>query len=257
MIEVVLEYKLFNFIPLTFKREIPQEWSQLTSKQMEFAAKVFYAKITDAKLVQVLLRIPGFVAKKLHPFHIFSLVEHLDFLYEFKARDSFAIPEMGDGVAPQPRLKGVTFGHFIYIDSYFQQYSEHYVPLIMDKFLAALYLPKGQKFDENDIDRRAKIMAKESYYKKQAVLINYRLFREWLHIRYHLVFPKKEESKTQGKEPKKKLSNPKAALGSWVKIFDALVGDDIANSHKYENMPLHQALRYIQDNIKKNAKRKV
>lgn len=251
--EVVLEYKMLNLIPLTFKRDIPQQWSDLSPKQMEFAAKVFYAKITDQKLVEVLLNIPAFVAKKLHPFHIYSLVEHLDFLYEFKARASFAIPRLGDGVAPPDRLKSITFGHFIFIDSFYEQYTEHFIPALMDKFLAALYIPPGKAFDEMDIDRRAKIMAKESYYKKQAVMINYRLFREWLHGRYHLVFPKLKD--VEKKKPKTALSKPKAKFSSWIKIFDALVGDDIANTHKYEKMPMHQALRYIQENIKKNARK--
>jgi len=252
MTEAVIQYKPLGLFPLRWKRYIPQKWEQLTPRQMHAVAKVIYGRLTDASLVKELLNIPMFVARKLPPFYVFSLVEHLDFLYEYKARNSFAIDKIGDGVCPEPRLEGMSFAQFIFVDSYFSELTETNNVQTLNKFIAALYIPQGQPFSEKTIKKRAGAMARENYYRKQAIVLNYRLVREWLHDSYPLVFQKITDDKEN--KPERKKTNTKKH--SWVRVFEAIVGDDIANEEKYAEKPVHRILRFMQNKIKENARRK-
>lgn len=248
-----IEYNIIGTIPLVWKRELPECWDDLTPRQLLAISEMFCYNYKDYQFISKLCRIPPFIAKRIHPFITFQLLEELSFMHEFAPRNAIIIKQMGDGAAPNPRLEGFDFGQFIFTDTYFQDFSENNNDEHLHKFLAALYKPEGKKFNEKTIKQRVKHFQNVSRHKKQAVIINYGLIREWLQDVYPLVFPRPVQ-----KEEERKNKLPKArTTGAWLKVFEAMVGDDIVNAEKYARLPVHTAFRFISKKIKeqRNGKR--
>ena len=145
----------------------------------------------------------------------------------------------------------MTFGQFVFVDSYFNNFSETGSPEDLNKFLASLYTPYNGKFKQGNIDNHVRF-GKLSNEIKEAVLINYMLVKQWLFVKYPLLFI----AAVIDEEPSKhKTKNNYDSMG-WVKILENLIGDDIPNHRKYTNLPLHNVLRFLTRKIKESAKHK-
>ena len=149
-------------------------------------------------------------------------------------------------------LKGVTFGQFIFADSFFRNYSETKNPEEMNRFLATLYLPQGKVFKEKYIEQNSSLMRKADRATRDAIHLNYILIFEWLMDLYPLVFPRDPGVNNPDPGNKIKQRDPRA----WIKIFESLVGDDIIHQNEYANLPVHHVFRYFTKNIKNTMKRK-
>jgi len=243
MIPVVIEYKPIPF--LGFKRRIettlPAHWSELTPEQLILIPSVFNDTISETHILQVFLNIRWSIARRLDSYYRYCLIRNLKYLNELDRCDRFIIPNIGRYKAPEPRLKGVTFGAFIFGDTYFQNYMEG-KKADLDKFIACYYL--DGTFKDNEIDVRAARLSRESIELREAIILNYKLIREWLAESYPYVFQKPDSK------------DKKTSKGSWVKVFDMVVGDDIVNQERYAEQPLSIILRYLNQKAKEHLKGK-
>lgn len=246
--DVKVEYKLFGLIPFRWKRTIPEQWNEVTPEQLVTLAKLYLNEIDDGQMIASFYRIPKWIALRMPPFYQFLLTHELDFIADFKPCNRFMIKKFAGLNAPRPRLEGMTFGQFIFVDTYFEEYATDANPVSLHKFIASLYTQPKKPFSDKQIIRQSGLIARQDATEMQAIVINYRLIREWLMEAYPVIFSKGKE-KEGTKEPVKRNKQ------GWLDVLDSLVDDDIVNFDKYAKMPLHNVLRYMSKKIKKNAKR--
>jgi len=219
-------------------------------------AKNHSVEANEMALLSLMLGVKKNIAEKLNAFQLYSIAKELDFLNDFKPQYSFAIRTVKGLDAPRPRLEGMSFGQFMYVDTYFEISVLADDPAQLNKFIGCLYLPDGKQFDEKLIQERANYVC--LFFRpeeKTAISLNYRLVKEWLCKQYPLLFQAKEpETNDLNQNP---VAEPiEASRGSdWVKVYESLVGDDIVNQDKYAELPLHYVFRYLTTKIKENAKR--
>jgi hypothetical protein len=240
MITIVFQYRPVPFIPFLRKRDIafPSSWNELTPQQLENINLVLQPGHDERKIMRLFLGIGSLFARRLDSFQRFCILRQLRFLNSIDICDRFIIPRIGKLRAPEARLKNVTFGAFIFGDTYFQNYLEGKKE-DLDRFIACYYT-RGE-FSENNIERNALMVSGESIEKREAIALNYRLIREWLARSYEYVFQKADEKK---KEKSK----------GWIGVFDAVVGDDIVHQDDYARQPLSQILRYLDHKTKEYYK---
>lgn len=188
-------------------------------------------------------------------------MELLDFTEKTAPLNSFVIPAITvrgkKYLAPASLLRGMTFGQFIFVDTFFRNYGHSKSEDEMAGMLAALFLPENEPFSEENIPARRALMQHVDAATCEAVRFNYVLVFEWLMKVYPLVFPDIENAdekaeKAAAKEKEKKQHDS----AGWIKIFESIVGDDIVNQEKYAALPLHTVLRYLTRKLKENMKRK-
>ena len=235
----------------------PEGCHEVSPSHLIAIATTYKGKISDVNFLQVMTGIKKRILRKLTPYHHYKLIELMDFINDLKPFNSFIIKTLNiqerSFFAPKPNLKNMTFGQFIFIDSFFENYQTSGDKSDMDSFLAALYLPPGEKFRESLLENNSPFMAKVDTLTREAIWINYMLIKEWLTQSYPLLFYKQEEEKEQYEvNPKKKQHDSMA----WVKIIESIVGDDIINHDRYAQVPLHNMLRFMTSKLKENMKRK-
>lgn len=248
MKDLVVEYKWLGLIPFRWKRTIPEQWDEVTPQQLITLAKLYMEEINDMQTVALFYEIPKILVRWMPEYYIFTLINELDFITDFKPCNRFMIKKLAGLNAPRPRLDGMSFGQFIFADTYFEEYADSVNPESLHKFIASLYTPPKKAFSDKQIPDLAKKVALQDESEIQAIVINYRLIREWLMEAYPVIFSKGKE-KEGTKEPVKRNKQ------GWLDVLDSLVDDDIVNFDKYAQMPLHNVLRYMSKKIKENAKR--
>jgi hypothetical protein len=184
------------------------------------------------------------ILRKVDKFCQFLIIEKIEAVAKSPFTGIFYIKTIECGkeklYAPGDRMHGMTFGQFIFVDAYFNDND----PGSADKFISHLYLPKGEKFNEENCLARAKnlIIDEET---KEAIMYNYGMFYGYLEIAYPLLFSSGNSDGSGKYDPR-----------GWLKVYERVVGDDIVNSETYANMPLHTMFRFLTDNIKKAVKGK-
>lgn len=245
---LTIEYKKWG-MKRVINTSIPSKCEEMDPKQFIAFAKLTFLMeenpVIKPEILAQMIKIPVGVAKNIEPLEQESITSQMDFLWDMRPVSSFLLEKMAGYYPPLPHLEGVTFGQFMYFDSYFSQYAKEKDESNLHKFIAAVYLPKGKPFNHTDIATRAKHFEKVHMAHKQAVVLNYHLIREWLSVKYPLVFPKK-------KQPDNTKSKKQPG---WIDVFDAIVGDDIKDSEKYAEKPLHNVLRFINKKIKEGMKK--
>lgn len=245
MIPVVIEYRPVGFLPWKRKMRarIPGRWSEVTGDQLIAISRIQSGSIKNSEALSMLLGIRRRIARLLDEYHAFSILRNLDLTQSPSAWHSFIIPRIVGLNAPEPRLKGVTFGQFIYGDTYYQNYVERGMEDDLNRFIACFYT--SGRFDDNEIDMQTARIARVNIDIRKAIALNYLLIRAWLEKTYTYVFAKP----TPGKG-RKRTSRGRG----WVDVFDAVVGDDIANEEKYAEKPLSIVLRFLNRRIKEYYK---
>lgn len=246
MKDIKITYKWLGLVNFSFSRTAPESWNEVSPKQLISIAKSYLGEEQDNTFVANMLNIPKYITRRLNPFYVFKIIQTFEFISDFKPRDSFVFKRLSCGQAPRHRLSDLSFGRFVFIDTYFYDYAMDESEHSLNKFIACLYWPAKTPFSESLIPKRAAKIAKMDKTFKQAIAINYRLVKDWLETAYPLIFVS-GNGKTNS--PERKMDSP------LLKVFDAIVGDDIINSDKYAQMPLHEVFRYITKKIKENAKR--
>lgn len=270
MVEVKVYYRPWWFLRYkkAIKGSFPEKFEELTAKQLIGVAKVLKGMIPEISFLHTMTGIRKRILRRLDAFERFKLLQLFDAFNEPRPFHEFIIKNLlkGDKVllAPKPKLKGMTFGQFIFADTYFGSYQESNSADDLHRFVTSMYLPEGLKFDEKLIDENCHLLKDVDPVTLEAIAINYLLIREWLGLAYPLIFVKEdEESRKQheavgSNEESKKREKKKKAFDptGWIKVFDGLVGDDIVNQDKYADMPLHNVFRYMTNRIKENMKRR-
>jgi hypothetical protein len=249
---IALKYKLFG-INFNVSASLPERWSELTAEQFIAIAKNHLAEISDIVFLATMLGVKKNIAEKLSNFQHYCIAQELEFIQDFKPLYSFSILTLRGLNAPRPRLEGMSFGQFMYVDTYFEVAVLADDTAQLDKFIGCLYLPAGKQFDEKLIQERADYVG--LFFRpeeKTAISLNYRLVKEWLCSQYPLLF---QASEPETSDLKQNSVAERSRSSDWVKIYESLVGDDIVNQDKYAELPLHYVFRYLTTKIKENARR--
>ncbi|NQU84321.1 MAG: hypothetical protein HQ541_01040 [Mariniphaga sp.] len=255
---VTIEYPVSKYIKYNrfSKGSHPENWDEVTPTQLITIACLYKNSITLMQFLNKMIQIKIRILKKLDQYQLLKLTELVGFVSDFKPFKHFVINKLDcDEIlySPKPKLKGMSFGQFIFADTYFNNYRFDSKQEDLNKFIASLYLPENKAFDEDTIDQRSELIANLDIGTKEAIAINYQLIWEWLCNVYPLIFQKQEQDPdTVIKEPVKKPKNNT----NWIKILDSIVGDNIINMDKYTQLNVHTVLRHMTKLYKDSLKRK-
>lgn len=246
---VELQFRTFGIVR-KISASLPESWVELTSKQLVLIARNYISDVEETEMLSGLLGIKKSIVVMLDNYQRLRIAMELNFMEDFKPHYAFVIPKLNRLACPRPRLEGMSFGQFMFADSYYEVAITSEDPGHLNKFIACLYLPEGKLFNEHLIEDRTDYV--NLFFKpeeKTAISLNYRLVKEWICERYPLLFRK------QMTEPCD-TNKDKAQEGSnWVKVYESLVGDDIVNQDKYSSLPVHTVFRYLTAILKENGRR--
>ncbi len=246
MTDIVIEYNLLGAIPIRFHRKMPDKWEEMSPQQLITVVDVYDQLVSDRKALSRLINLPWFVAKNINPVQMHEVILSLNFIREYKACNFFIIGKIRkDLMPPGPLLKGMSWGQFMMVDSYYNDYVSTGNEQSLNKFLASLYTPG--RFEQEMILDGVKKVSRCNKKVKQAITINYRLVLEWLMGKYPVVFKRRSVASVGFQ----KKSSP-----DWVSLHDNIVGDDIVNSSKYAEKSVHEILRFITRKINQDVKRR-
>jgi hypothetical protein len=161
-----------------------------------------------------------------------------------------------DFYSPQPKLKGVTFGQFIFADTYFANYQESQNEIDLNKFIASLYLGMNERFEEPLIQERFESIGKLNLNIRQAIVLNFQLIHEWLALAYPLIFQKREEIFNETPGHPELVSGSHHDPNQWIKVFQNFVGDDILHDDVWASKPVNTIFAYMTRKYKENARKK-
>jgi hypothetical protein len=238
---IEIDYRTF-WMRGRVQSNIPERWSEVSPRQLIVIALNYLGETSEEKMLAEMCGVRKWIIKRLDTYQRFSLAQELNFLTDYKPFSHFIIRKAGVLRAPRPRLQDMTFGQFMFADTYYSTWAESQKDVDLDKFIGCLYLPEGSNFKSENIEPLALIAGKAPLVVRCAIAINYRLVKEFLTHAYPLVFQKpKPGEKRKGGD-------------GWVKVFESVVGDDIVNQDKYSELPVHVVLRWISRKIKESTK---
>lgn len=256
-------YRRFPGFSRVLVRPVPEGWAELTPAQFVLAARLYLRQVDEAEFVRRFLALPRRVSAD--AYYRYRLSCLLEFLGDCRVRlDRFILPSLGRLRAPGVRLKGITFEHFMLADTAFNRYVRDGLDASLDHFVSLLYLrpaehvvlppdaPKGLFSRPKVLDpvRRRKQLAREDRAAKYAVFLNYVFVRRWLSHSFPRLFPP-----DNGPDDRSDRRKPTAPQVNWLDIFDAFVGDDVAQMDKFRRMPATTAFRLLDKRIR-NAQTK-
>lgn len=259
MLEIEVKYRPIRWIPFTrmVKSNVPQNWSDVTQKQLIAISSLYKSSISDIDFLKELAGLNKRILYELSDFEHYKLMENFAFIGDQKPHHEFIIRKLSVShhpvlYAPSPMLKGVTFGQFIFADTYFANYQQSGEESDLNKFIASLYLGKNEKFDECLIQERFEFIGKLEINIRQAIVLNYQLIHEWLALAYPLIFQKQEQvvnDETRNPYPVSRNTSP------WIKVFQNFVGDDIIHDEVWAAKPVNTIFSYMTRKYKENARR--
>jgi len=261
MLKIEVKYRPIRWIPFTrmVKSNVPQNWSDVTPKQLISIACLYKSTISDIAFLKTILGQKKRILSKLSDFELYKLTEIFDFIGDQKPHNEFIIKKISiyrKGLilyAPGGKLKGITFGQFIFADTYFANYQQSGNEPDLNKFIASLYFCKNEKFEEHLIQERFESIGKLKINIRQAIVLNYQLIHEWLALAYPLIFQKREMI-SDASLPEKR-SESKADPSPWIKVFQNFVGDDILHDEVWAAKPVNTIFAYMTRKYKENARR--
>ena len=251
MIDIAIEYPNL-FFKRTATGKAPSAWGELTQQQFISISRTVNGIEPDFRFLSVLTGIDQNLLKKLSPFDLFKLSEAIDFIGQAgNSYSEFLIPKIPgtDFVAPKPKLAGLTFGQFIYTESYYNDWLIGKDETTLNKFLASLYLNPNEKFKSETIGNKAVKIKSVKMDICQAIAFNYGLIMIWLQKCYPLIFQDSAEARHDSSSPSKQTKQ-----SQWLKTFESLVGDDLINQDRYAELSVHAVLRYLTNKYKESSR---
>lgn len=241
MIAITIEYKPFGF----FRRRklntgLPEQWSEMTPKQIAAIPQIQKGKIDDSKLLQIFLGIKRSIAKQIGSYQKYCILRNLKYIAKPEPVGTFKIKKIVGFKAPGDHLEGITFGAFMFGDTYYQYYLDGKKG-DLNRFIACFYYNR-HGFDDKNRERNARIIGLVDLSIREAIAINYALIREWLAKAHPYVF-----QKIDVRQKHKKFSG-------WVGVFDGLVQNDFGNQDKYALFPVSTVLRHLNNLLKEQYK---
>jgi hypothetical protein len=255
MTKIELEYQPLPFLKYTRKIEgsFPSTFGELQPLLLIAIAALINGKISETAFLSQMTGIRKYRIKKLEDYHRYRLIILFEPFMNIQPYDRFIIPHINDAfgriVSPKPRLHGMTFAQFIFVESYFENYQADKNEVDLHKFIASLYLVQNRTFHEEEIIANAMSLQKVKPEILEAVVINYVLIKEWLALAYPMIFENASDDSEMPLKIKNNISN-----SGWLKILENIVGDDLVNHDRYSMLPLHNVLRWMTNKIKENIK---
>lgn len=232
-------------------RKHPEHWHELTTAQFIALLRLMNKDISEDDLLMEMLDLPVHVLRRIEPYQRYVLSKSLHFLQDTMPMNQFIIGHTNGLHAPAKGLANVSFGEFIFMDTYFldlcddEKMALHHS--IRHKFIACLYTPlvKGKRPEFTGAVNTSKAEKVNALF-KQGIVLNYGLVRTWLERAYPLVFPKEEKSAKKGI---KKQGN------GWIDVLNCLVGDDLLSEEQWLKKPCCRVLDFMNRQIKQNRKK--
>jgi hypothetical protein len=252
MIDVIVEYPFMLFKRKAIGRA-PSSWAELTEKQFIAISRIVHGSDPDYKFLSILTGINKDLLRKLSSYELLKLSEEIDFIGKAGSMYSnFIIGELPwmakKCIAPKPKMEGITFAQFIFMDAYYNDWTAFQQETALNKFIASLYLRNNEKFSSEIIEARLELIERIDFDIRKAIAFNYSLIIVWLQKAYPLIFKETEESE----EVSKKEKMPSKSV--WLSIYESMVGDDLINRDKYAELPLHAVFRHMTKKYKENAR---
>ena len=251
MIDIAIEYPIL-FFKRTATGKAPSTWAELTQQQFLAIARTVNGTEPDFRFLSILTGIDQNLLKKLQPFDLFKLSEAIDFIgHAGNSYSEFLIPKIHgtDFVAPKPKFAGLTFGQFIYTESYYNDWLSGKDEITLNKFIVSLYLNPNEKFRSETIGNKAEKIKLVKMDIRQAIAFNYGLIMIWLQKCYPLIFQDSAEARHDSSSPSKQTNQ-----SQWLKTFESLVGDDLINQDRYAELSVHAVLRYLTNKYKESSR---
>ena len=273
MLEIELKYCAIRWIPFPrkVKSNVPQNWCDVTQKQLIAIACLYKSTISDNDFLKTMSGLKKRIINHLSEFESYKLMEIFEFVGDQMAHHELIIRRLElrwlslskPGIilsAPEGKLKGITFGQFIFADTYFANYQESQDETDLNKFIASLYLKKDEAFDEKLIQNRHTPIGKIDKNTREAIVLNYQLIHEWLALAYPLIFQKREELSGDSRDKASLVSSPESENqrdpNIWIKVFQNFVGDDIIHDEVWAAKPVNTIFAYMTRKYKENARKK-
>ena len=202
--------------------------------------------------------IPRRLLLRMDAFQLYKLGELAGFLSDMEAgTERFIIRSLpGPGMfefsprlhAPGDRLSGVCLQQFMTADTYYSYYVVTQREEFLNLLVSALYLLPGECYISHegrgkplDLQGRSAYVATLPYASRYAVFVNWSLVKAWLGRLFPSMFPRGESG-----------GKPKPA--DWLSLFDAFVGEHVAEMEAYRSMACMDAFRIIDRKIKEGRK---
>lgn len=280
---LTIRTSFLRFFHRTLTCTIPESYEEMSPSQ--FIAVVALSKqlITEESFFCRFLGIKPSILARLDPWEIYTITSQLDFLKKIKQGVSrFLIPSLSLSpkvspsvfsarggsasalIAPTDKLQSMTFQHFMTVDTFFSWYLYTDRDIYLRQFVAALYMQPHEDFQSHDIERTSKLIFQGRPREKElceAISCNWALIREWLSASYPFLFPSFSASSGSAAAPsspqaKAPPSPKKQRPGSWLELFDSLVGDDLTRILSYQTLPAIDVIRIINRKIKEQKNKK-
>lgn len=244
-------------------RQVPSNWDELTVAQFLLVARLYTQELSEAEFVTKFFSLPKV---QFDAYYLYRLTELLSFIGDCRYQTNrFLIPSVDKYLAPSDKLKGITFEHFMHIDTTFNRYVRSQKSSDLDTLFALLYLKEGESlvlpaegrktlFSQRKLlklPKRLQEVSKIDTHIKYAVFLNYLFIKRWLSQAFPYLFPMDDSE--QEADAKKQAKAPSV---NWLDVFDAFVGEDVANMEKYQQMTALTAFRLLDKRIKEAQKAK-
>lgn len=247
MIKIEIKYKpRWWFFSVSKKVYIPEKQSEL--KQRHILALLNADIISQNTFIARYCGISKRMGAKLPAFFKLKITDEINQITKSRFAGSFYIKKIKCGkqwlYAPEEKLKGVSFGQFIFFDAWFNDPD----PGSLNKFITHLYLPANTQFNEDECLKRASELKIDNEI-REAIALNYSFFYQYFQDAYPLLFIPAVDK--PGSDSKSKY-DPRG----WLKIYENVRGNDIINDEKYAGIPINTMLRYLNESVKQQAKTK-
>lgn len=236
--------------------QIPESLSEATGQQFTALLALSQGRIAEEPFFINFFGIPEKLLSRLDMWQMYVLTEQLREIWKADKMDHFPIEDIivkKEGkakklrlVAPQSQLKGMTFQQFMTVDQLYQWYIYTGKVQYLMAMVAALYIEEGQEFRKTDIGAVVERLEKSEHrWLCEGIAFNWSMVRAWLSDAYGSLFPAAIEGGEQ-----KTVKAVKQRPGSWLNIFDTLVGDDLTRIDTYKELPCMDVIRILNKRIK-------
>jgi len=238
---------------------IPETLSEATGQQFTALLALSQGRIAEEQFFLNFFGIPEKMLPLLDLWQLYVLTDQLRDIWKMDKIDHFPISEILIPwnkekqtkalrlMAPDAQLKGMTFQQFMTVDQFYQWYVYTGKVQYVLSMVAALYLEKDKPFAELDIQRvTTRLEDYPDRWVLEGIAFNWGMIRTWLSGAYPHLFPAAEPQENNGTQPRPIKQRP----GSWLNIFDTLVGDDLTRIETYKELPCMDVIRILDKRIK-------
>lgn len=245
MRKLKFEYSSFLWFRKVLELDVPETWSDLNEAQFSVCSDLYQQSVSDIDFVSRFFSISKRVARKLSKFELYRLTELCTFVSEPNGQVNYFYLKQIPGtdlLAPKAKFNDVDFERFALFDTYFFVYVRDQKPSDLCRFIAALYLKKGEVATNIDFEKRVDFIKNNvDDLTRNAIFLNYLFLHKWLEKPFPYLFESREIEETETDTAYKRnrrgarITKPiKANIPDWSGILDAFVGDDILNFDKYK-----------------------